>query len=121
LNHAQTSAPGDPPPIVFPGQEVRAGSCRKTPEIAGTWKQYSGRKFSGFFPMISGRFLTESTRSWQEFTGKNPDNFRPEYCFHVLAISGVFLHDTVTFPHLSCRIQWPESSTWASVISEYNL
>jgi len=42
--------------------------------------------------------------SWQEYTGKNPDNFRPEYCFHVPAISGVSLQDTVTFPHLSCRI-----------------
>jgi len=24
---------------------------------------------------------------------KNPENFRPEYCFHVPAISGVFLQD----------------------------
>jgi len=28
-------------------------SCRKTPEIAGTWKQYSDRKWSGFFPVGS--------------------------------------------------------------------
>jgi hypothetical protein len=40
-----------------PGQEVRTGSGRKTPEIAGTWKQYSGRKFFGLFPIISGQFL----------------------------------------------------------------
>jgi hypothetical protein len=25
------------------------GSCRKTREIPGTWKQYSGREFPGFF------------------------------------------------------------------------
>jgi hypothetical protein len=31
-------------------------------------------------------------------------NFRPEYCFHVPAISGVSLQDPVTFPHLYCRI-----------------
>jgi hypothetical protein len=36
-------------------------SGRKIPEIARTWKQYSGRKFFGFFPMISGLFLTEPT------------------------------------------------------------
>jgi hypothetical protein len=37
--------------------------------------------------------------------GENPDNFRPDYCFHFPGISDVFLPDTVTFPHLSCRIQ----------------
>ncbi len=51
------------------------------------WKQYSRRKFVGFFLMISGRLLPESTRNWQESTGKNPDNFRSKYCFHVPAIS----------------------------------
>jgi hypothetical protein len=54
--------------------------------------------------MISDRFLPESTGNWQEFTGKNPKNFRPEYCFHFRGISGAFPRDTVTFPHLSCRI-----------------
>jgi hypothetical protein len=68
------------------------------------WKQYSGRKIFGFFPIISGWFLPESTGSRQEYTGKNPDDFRSEYCFHVPAISGVFLQDPVTFPHLPCRI-----------------
>jgi hypothetical protein len=67
------------------------------------------------FPMIFGRFLPESRGSWQESTGKNLDNFRPEYCFHVPPISGVFLQETMTFPHLSCRIRWPESSTWDKV------
>jgi hypothetical protein len=56
------------------------------------WKQYSGW------------FLLESTGIRQESIGKNPNNFRSEYCFHVPAISGVFLQDPVTFPHLSCRI-----------------
>jgi hypothetical protein len=37
------------------------GSCRKTPEIAGTWKQYSGRKFSGGFLSISCAFRQEPT------------------------------------------------------------
>jgi hypothetical protein len=39
------------------------GSCRKTREIPGTWKQYSSREFLGFFPMISGRILPEGTGS----------------------------------------------------------
>jgi hypothetical protein len=68
------------------------------------WKHYSGRKIFGFFPVLSVRFLPEITGSWQKFAGKNPDNFRPEYCSHVPAISGVFLLDTLTIPHLSCRI-----------------
>jgi hypothetical protein len=46
--------------------------------------------------MISDQFLLESTGSWQEFTGKNPKNFRSEYCFHFRRISGAFLRDTVT-------------------------
>jgi hypothetical protein len=45
----------------YPGRKLRAGSGRKAPEIAGTWKQYSHRKIFGFFPMISDRFLLEST------------------------------------------------------------
>jgi hypothetical protein len=56
--------------------------------------------------MLSGWFPPESTGSWQESTRKNPKNFRSEYCFHVPAISGAFLQDTVTFPYLSCRILW---------------
>jgi hypothetical protein len=54
--------------------------------------------------MLSARSLPESVGSWKEPGGKNPDNVRPEYCFHVPAISGVFLQDPVTFPHLSCTI-----------------
>jgi hypothetical protein len=60
--------------------------------------------FSDFVLMISDRFLSESTSNWQEFTGKNPKNFRPEYYFHFRGISGAFPWDTVTFLHLSCRI-----------------
>jgi len=29
-----------------------------------------------------------------------------EYCFHVPALSSVFVQDRVTFPHLFCRILW---------------
>jgi hypothetical protein len=41
----------------------------------------------------SGRFLPENTGGSQESTGKNLNNFWPEYRFHVPAISGVFLQD----------------------------
>jgi hypothetical protein len=46
--------------------------------------------------MIFGRLLPKSTGSWQESTEKNLANFRPEYCFHVLVILGVFLQDLMT-------------------------
>ena len=32
--------------------------------------------------MISDRFLLENTGTRLESTGKNPENFRSEYCFH---------------------------------------
>jgi hypothetical protein len=46
--------------------------------------------------MISGGLMAESTGRWQEFTRKNPNNFRLKYCFHIPAIFGVFLQDPVT-------------------------
>jgi hypothetical protein len=65
---------------------------------------FHNRNFLGFFSMISNQFLPESTGSWQESTGKNPKNFRLEYCFHFRRISGALPQDTATFPHLFCRI-----------------
>jgi hypothetical protein len=58
------------------------GSCRKTPEITGTWKQYPDWNLSGFFPMDSCQLSVLSGRNRPEIIGKNPENFRPEYCFH---------------------------------------
>jgi hypothetical protein len=43
--------------------------------------------------MISVRFLEKNTGSSQEFTRKNPYDFRLKYCFHIPAICGVFLQD----------------------------
>jgi hypothetical protein len=57
-------------------------SCRKAPEIAGTWKQYSGQTFFGFFQVDSYELPVLSDRNRPEIIGKNPKNFRPEYCFH---------------------------------------
>jgi hypothetical protein len=70
------------------------------------WKQYSGRKFSGFFRVDSCQLPVLSGRTRLKIIGKNPENFRPVYCFHVPEISGVFLQDKVIFPHLSCRVLW---------------
>jgi hypothetical protein len=65
------------------------GSCRKTPEVSGKWKQYSDRKLSGFFPVDSCQLLVLSDRNRPETIGKNPENFRPEYCFHkITGITG---------------------------------
>jgi hypothetical protein len=73
-------------------------SCRKIPKIAGTWKQYSGWKSPGFFPMDSYRLPVLSGRNQPEIIEKNPNNFQPEYCFH--KITGItrnwpFLGQTV--------------------------
>ncbi len=58
------------------------GSCRKTPEIAETWKQYSNRVLSRFFPVDSCELPVISGRNGLEIIGKNSKNFRSEYCFH---------------------------------------
>ena len=57
-------------------------SCRKIPEIARTWKQYSNRKLTGFFPVDSSQLPVLSGRNRSEIIGKNPKIYRPEYCFH---------------------------------------
>ena len=72
-------------------------------EYTGTWKQYSGRKISGFFLVHSDHFPVLSARNWSEIIGKNPEIFRLEYCFHVPVTSGVFLQDPAFFLSLSCR------------------
>ncbi len=46
------------------------GSCRKIPEIAGTWKQYSDRKLSGFVPVNSCQLPLLSSRNRPEIIGK---------------------------------------------------
>jgi hypothetical protein len=67
--------------------------CPVLPDFAHM--QYSGRKLPGFFPVDSCQFPVLSYRNWAEMIGKSPKNFRPEYCFHVPAISGVFLPEPV--------------------------
>ena len=67
-----------------------SGTCKKTPEINGAWKQYSGRKFFGHFPDDFRSVPVEKNRNSPE---KSPKFFRPEYCFHVPLISGVFLRE----------------------------
>jgi hypothetical protein len=69
-------------------------------KIIGSWKQYSGREFPGFFPVDSNNFQCFPAGSVR----KSSENSRPEYCFHVPGISRVFLQDPVTFPHLSWKI-----------------
>ncbi len=85
--------------LLFPGRRVRPRNGRFRVIAVILWKQYSCRKAQKV-----GRNPPE----------EKPKTFRSEYCFHVPAISGAFLQDTVTIPHLSCRILWPESSTWVA-------
>jgi hypothetical protein len=48
------------------------GSSRKVPEIAGTWKQYFGRNFLGFFLVDYYQHLVLSSRNRLEIIGKTP-------------------------------------------------
>jgi hypothetical protein len=54
------------------------------------WKQYSGWKLSPIFPLDSCQLRVRDDRNRPDIIGKSLNNFRPEYCFHVLAISGIF-------------------------------
>jgi hypothetical protein len=64
---------------------------QESPGNRRKWKQYSDRKFVGFFPVDSCQFPVLFGRNRPEIIGKNPKNFRWKYCFHVPAISGAFL------------------------------
>jgi len=80
----------------YPGQSALVGSGRKASELSGTWKQYFGRNAFEFFRLLPTNFLFFSG-------GKLPEiirDMRPEYCFHSLPTSEVFLPDIITFPHL---------------------
>jgi hypothetical protein len=90
---------------IFSGQSVRTGSSRKDPRINGTWKQYYERNLAGFFPVTSNEVPILFRRKTAESHRKNLERFRSEYCFHVPSISGAFLSDTVTCPHLSGRFR----------------
>ena len=79
---------------------VPAGIYRKSPEHGSS---IPAGKFSDFFWCIPITFLCFPARNWSETTGKNPEIFRPEYCFHVPMTSGVFLQDPAFFPSLFCR------------------
>ena len=62
MNRLSTS--GD----IDPGRRIRDGSGRNTSEVTGTWKQYSDRKISGFFPVHSDHFPVLSR---QELVGNH--------------------------------------------------
>ncbi len=62
---------------------------------------------TGTFSDFSDDFRSVPTGKYRQLAGihrKNLKSFRSEYCFRFRGISGAFLRDTVTFPHLSCRI-----------------
>ncbi len=78
---------------VIPGQEVRAGACRETPEINGTWKQYSGRKVTGKNPKNADRNTASIFHRFPEF-----------YC-RIWWLSRLFSSRSALFRR-------PESSNW---------
>ena len=106
---------------MFPGREVRAGSCRKTPEINGTWKQYSGRKFFGFFSGGFQPILVLSGRNRPEIRRKKSEKFPTGILLPCSGYFRCFLQDTVIFPAFSCRfLQYPVAGTMDLGMSEKN-
>ena len=95
-----------------PGRTVRPenGRFRVIPVIL--CKQYSDRKFFGFFPMISGRFLLESTGSWQKSTGKKSGQFSVGILLPRSSDFRCFPAGSGDFPAGSFGIRWSEASTW---------
>ena len=94
--------------VPHPGRSFRppdtAGTCRKNagkrPFPAGKHRKSAEHgssipagNFLDFFPMFSDRFLLERTGIRWNSPEKSPKNFRPEYCYQVPLISGVFLRE----------------------------
>jgi hypothetical protein len=92
--------------LPVPSQKIRAGFGRKTSEISGTWKQYSHRKFFGFFPMICDRFSVGKHRKLAGIHRKKILKIPIEILLPLPAISGAFLQNPVTFPLVSCMFWW---------------
>jgi hypothetical protein len=67
------------------------GFCRNAPEIAESGSSIPMGILRIFFRWIPANFLCFPTGNRLEIIGKNPKIFRWEYCFHVPAISSVFL------------------------------
>jgi hypothetical protein len=84
--------------------DVRRETAGFQRKILGSWKQYFGREFPGFFPVDSDNFQCFPRGSFR----KSSEKSKRKYCFHVPDISRVFLKDPVTFPHFFCEIQWQE-------------
>ena len=61
--------------ITYPGQRIRNGSGRNTSEVTGTWKQYSGRKTSRFFPVHPDHFPVLSLQKLVRNHRKKSGNF----------------------------------------------
>ncbi len=90
------------------GRAVQPGNSRFRVIPVILWKQYSGRKLFGFFPMLSARFLPESTGSGQESTRKirNISGRNTTSMFQRFAVLSLI------FSARSWEIRLPESSTW---------
>jgi hypothetical protein len=86
------------------------GNGRKAREIAGKWKQYSGRKLPDFFPMDSGQFPVLSGWEMTEIHWKKIDQFPTGLLLPLSSAFRAFQPDTVIFPHLSGRfLRYPSS------------
>ena len=55
--------------------QKNAESSRNTPKATGTWKHYSGRKISRYFPATSHHFLLENHRKLIAMHRKQSRNF----------------------------------------------
>jgi hypothetical protein len=63
------------------------------------------------FPVASGRFLSESARSWLEVTEKTRRHSEPKHCVQVSSIFGFFLPESARTP-LPGIIMFPVSGAY---------
>jgi len=96
--------------LKIPGRRFRppdpTGSCRedagKSPDPPGKHRKLlehgssiSAGNCPDFFRWIPANFLCFPSEIVWKSSKKNLENFQPEYCFHVPAISGVVLPEPV--------------------------
>ncbi len=95
--------------------DVRRETAGMQRKILGSWKQYSGREFFGFFSVDSDKFLCfpagyvrKSSEKIRKIPGGNTASI-----FQIFPVFPCTIRwFSCIFPARSCKIRWQERSPW---------
>ncbi len=98
--------------------DVRQETAWMQREILGSWKQYSGREFRGFFPVDSNNFQCFPAGSVRKSSEKKSGKFPTGILLPCSKYFPSFPAGSGDFPGRSCEIRCEERFTW--VTSNYS-